>query len=82
MNICQVLIYISYCPYFVTAAEGKVDESQAVLAEVVTLKARKNEIEVNKINKFVTSKTICFQIICISTHIATIILIVISIVYL
>ena len=54
-----------------TASEGKVDESQAVLDEVVTLKARKNEIEVNKINnyfKIVTSKTICFQVICISIH--------------
>ena len=67
-----------------TAAEGKVDESQTVLAEVVTLKARKNEIEVNKIKlcQIVTSKTICFQTICISTHSYTIILIVISIVYL
>ena len=52
-----------------TAAEGKVDESQAVLAEVVTLKARKNEIEVNKINELLQVRHICFQIICLSTHI-------------
>ena len=32
--------------YFVAVAEGKIDESQAVLAEVGTLKARKKEIEV------------------------------------
>ena len=39
-------VYALHCVYYVVGAEGKVDESLAVLAEVESLKTKKKEAEV------------------------------------